>query len=196
MSETKQNKSSDHDKIFEEELFPQIDSLVTFAYHLTYNEEDANDLVQETYMKAYRFIDKYIPGTNPKAWLFRILKNAFINEYRKKSKRPSQVDYEESTNYKDIEKASYLEHVDLRTELFDEMLGDEVTAALNMLPVDFREVIILCDIEGFSYDDIAEILEIPIGTVRSRLFRARNMLKEKLKEYALSLGFKDKRAKS
>jgi len=177
-----------YDKVFEEELLPQIDSLVTFAYHLTYNEEDANDLVQETYLKAYRFIDKYNSGTNPKAWLFRILKNAFINEYRKKSKRPNQVDYEESVTYNDLEKASYLEHVDLREDLFDEMLGDEVTAALNMLPVDFREVIILCDIEDFSYEEIAKILEIPIGTVRSRLFRARNMLKEKLKEYAVSLG--------
>ena len=196
MADSSTTLQAEYDKVFQEELLPQIDSLVTFAYHLTYNEEDANDLVQETYLKAYRFIDKYISGTNPKAWLFRILKNAFINEYRKKSKRPNQVDYEESVTYNDLEKASYLEHVDLREDLFDEMLGDEVTAALNMLPVDFREVIILCDIEDFSYEEIAKILEIPIGTVRSRLFRARNMLKEKLKEYAVSLGFKDKRAKS
>lgn len=182
-----------NDRIFEEEFLPQIDALYTFAYHLTYNEEDANDLVQETYLKAYRFVESYNEGTNAKAWLFRILKNAFINQYRKKSKQPTQVDYEEIINYHDEEDSSYSSFMDLREEMFQDMMGDEVTTAINALPVDFRVVILLCDIEGFTYEEIAKIIDIPIGTVRSRLHRARNMLKERLKVYAQSLGYKDKR---
>ena len=182
-----------NDRIFEEEFLPQIDALYTFAYHLTYNEEDANDLVQETYLKAYRFVESYNEGTNAKAWLFRILKNAFINQYRKRSKQPTQVDYEEIINFHDEEDSSYSSFLDLREEMFQDMMGDEVTTAINALPVDFRVVILLCDIEGFTYEEIAKIIDIPIGTVRSRLHRARNMLKEQLKAYAQSLGYKDKR---
>ena len=189
-SETKRN-----DRIFEEEFLPQIEALYTFAFHLTYNEDDANDLVQETYLKAYRFIDKYIEGTNAKAWLFKILKNAFINQYRKKSKQPTKVDYEEIVSFHDEEDTSYSSFMDLREEMFQGMMGDEVTNAINSLPVDFRVVILLCDIEGFTYEEISKIIDIPIGTVRSRLHRSRNMLKEKLRTYAESLGFKDKRNK-
>ena len=190
-----EKKSQIHLQVFEEEFLPQIDSLYNFAYHLTYNEEDANDLVQETYLKAYRFIDKYDIGTNAKAWLFKILKNAFINQYRKKSKQPNRVDYEEIISYHDGEDGSYSSYLDLREEMFQTMMGDEVTNAINALPVDFRTVILLCDIEGFTYEEIAKIIDIPIGTVRSRLHRARNMLKEQLSVYAQSLGFKDKRKK-
>lgn len=178
-------------EVFNKELMPQINALYNFAYHLTYNEDDANDLVQETYLKAFRFIDKYIAGTNAKAWLFKILKNAFINQYRKKSKRPQNVDYEEIVAYHDSEDSSYTEYTDLRQEIFEGMMGDEVTIAINSLPIDFRTVILLCDIEDFTYEEIAKIINIPIGTVRSRLHRARNMLKEKLKEYAKSMGYKD-----
>ncbi len=185
-SQSKENK----DKIFNEEFMPLIDALYTFAYHLTYNEEDANDLVQETYLKAYRFIGSYVSGTNAKAWLFKILKNAFINEYRKKSKKPSRVDYEEISGYHDSEDHSKVEFLDLRQEIYQSMLGDEVTFALNTLPVDFRLVVLLCDIEGFTYEEIAKITDIPIGTVRSRLHRARNMLKESLSHYANKLGYK------
>ncbi len=181
--------------IFEEELLPLIDPLYTFAYHLTYNEEDANDLVQDTYLKAFRFIDRYEQGTNAKAWLFKILKNAFINQYRKKSRKPTQVDYEEVIGYQNEEEdTQFSSYQDLREEMFQDMMGDEVTNAVNALPVDFRVVILLCDIEGFTYEEIAKILDIPIGTVRSRLHRARNLLKEKLKEYARSRGYRDMRS--
>lgn len=193
MTKEEKEQKDRFDRIFEEEFLPQIDSLYTFAYHLTYNEEDANDLVQETYLKAYRFIDKYIEGTNAKAWLFKILKNVFINQYRRKSKQPTKVDYEEIVTYQDEEDSQYSSYLDLREEMFQEMMGDEVTNAINSLPVDFRVVILLCDIEGFTYEEISKIIDIPIGTVRSRLHRARNMLKEKLKEYAKTLGYKDKR---
>jgi RNA polymerase sigma-70 factor (ECF subfamily) len=181
-------------KIFDQELLPQINALYNFAFHLTYSEDDANDLVQETYLKAFRFVDKYVQGTNAKAWLFKILKNAFINQYRKKSKRPTQVDYEDIASYHDSEEGgAYADFMDLREELFQQMMGDEVTVAINALPVDFRTVILLCDIEGFTYEEIAKIIDIPIGTVRSRLHRARNMLKEKLRDYATAMGYKDKR---
>lgn len=187
---TRKNKAY-YDKVFETELLPHIDALKTFAYHLTYNEEDANDLVQETYLKAYRFIDKYHEGTNAKAWLFKILKNAYINEYRKKSKQPTKVDFEDIVSYHDTDDDRISGYMDLREEIFQNMMGDEVTIAINALPVDFRTVILLCDIEGFTYEEIAKIIDVPIGTVRSRLFRARNMLKEKLKSYARKLGYKD-----
>lgn len=179
------------DKIFEGEFLPHIDALYTFAYHLTYNEDDANDLVQETFMKSYRFIDSYEVGTNAKAWLFKILKNAFINEYRKRSKRPTKVDFEDVAGYQDSETSSYVGSLDLRQEIFQGMIGDEVTRALNSLPVDFKTVVLLCDVEGFTYEEIAKIVDIPIGTVRSRLHRARNMLKDKLKEYASKFGYKN-----
>lgn len=180
-------------RIFEEELFPHMDALKTFAFHLSYNEEDANDLVQETYLKAHRFIDKYIEGTNAKAWLFKILKNAYINEYRKKSKRPTKVDFEDIVSYHDSEDSAGTGYLDLREEIFENMMGDEVTVAINSLPIDFRTVVLLCDVEGFTYEEISKIIDVPIGTVRSRLFRARNMLKEKLKKYAENLGYQDMR---
>lgn len=193
MSNEQNNTSQD---VFEKELFPHIAALKTFAYHLSYNEEDANDLVQETYMKAHRFIDKYVQGTNAKAWLFKIMKNAYINEYRKKSKRPKQVDFEDIISYQDTDSAGSTKYLDLRQEIFQNMMGDEVTTAINSLPIDFRTVILLCDIEGFTYEEISKIIDVPIGTVRSRLFRARNMLKEKLKTYAELMGYQDNRGEN
>lgn len=178
------------EELFESELLPHADALYNFAYHLTYNEEDANDLVQETFMKAFRFMSLYEKGTNAKAWLFKILKNAFINEYCKKAKQPTKVDYEDIIAYQDADEDKGGVAYDLREDIFDGMMGDEITIALNRLPIDFKTVILLCDIEGFSYEEIAKIIDIPIGTVRSRLHRARNMLKESLKEYAASMGYK------
>jgi len=185
-NETKARK----DAVFNDELLPHADALYSFAYNLTYREEDARDLVQETFLKAYRFIDSYEQGTNAKAWLFKILKNAFINEYRKRSKQPSRVELEDTTGYHDQDEAGTTEFIDLRHELFQDMIGDEVMSALNSLPVDFRTVILLCDVEEFSYEEIARIVDIPIGTVRSRLHRARGMLQERLQEYAKAYGYK------
>ena len=177
------------DQLFEDELLPHADALYNFAYHLTYNEADANDLVQETFMKAFRFINLYESGTNSKAWLFKILKNAFINEYRKKKKEPEKIDYNDVITFSDEDDDNSAAYFDLREELFDGIMGDEITIALNRLPIDFKTVILLCDVEGFSYEEIAKIIDIPIGTVRSRLHRARNVLKESLKEYAQKMGF-------
>ena len=181
---------TDKEQLFEDELLPHADALYNFAYHLTYNEEDANDLVQDTFMKAFRFINSFDSGTNAKAWLFKILKNGFINEYRRKKKEPSKVDYEDIIAYQDADEDKGGVAYDLREDIFDGMMGDEITIALNSLPIDFKTVILLCDIEGFTYEEIAKIIDIPIGTVRSRLHRARNMLKESLKEYAEKMGYK------
>jgi RNA polymerase sigma-70 factor (ECF subfamily) len=158
-------------------------------------EADANDLVQETFLKAYRFIDKYEEGTNAKAWLFKILKNAFINDYRKKSKRPRTTDYEDAVAYHEGDDDRITGYMDLRDEIFQAMMGDEVTMAINALPIDFRTVILLCDIEGFTYEEISKIIDVPIGTVRSRLFRARNLLKERLQKYAEQFGYRDIRGR-
>lgn len=179
------------DAQFEKEFMPLITSLYNFAYRLTLDEDDANDLVQETYLKAYRFFSSYEQGTNAKAWLFRILKNSFINDFRKKSKEPAKVDYQEVETYYNSEDVDESITVDLRVEALQDMIGDEVANALNALAVDFRTIIILCDLEGFTYEEMAKILDIPIGTVRSRLHRARNLLKDKLKKYANSMGYKD-----
>lgn len=177
--------------IFNNEFLPHINSMYNFGYRLTLDEDDAKDLVQDTYLKAYRFIESFQKGTNAKAWLFRILKNSFINDYRKKSKEPSKVDYQEVESYYNSDEVDRQITTDLRVESLQSMIGDEISNALNSLDVDFRTVIILCDLEGFKYDEMAKILDIPIGTVRSRLHRARNLLKEKLSEYAKTMGYKN-----
>ena len=163
--------------------------MYNFAYRLTFDEDESKDLVQDTYLKAYRFINSFQEGTNAKAWLYRILKNSFINDYRKKSKQPSKVDYQEVEQFYNSEDTPSNATVDLRMETTKDMIGDEISNALNSLAIDFRTVIILCDLEGFTYEEMAKILDIPIGTVRSRLHRARNLLREKLSSYAHSMGY-------
>jgi RNA polymerase sigma factor (sigma-70 family) len=181
---------SDARSKFENEFLPHLDAMYNFALRLTNDEDDAQDLVQDTCMKAYRFIDSFEPGTYAKAWLFRILKNNFINDYRKKSRGPSKVEFEwVEQSFTGDEEQEPASHADLHAETVNEMLGDEITAAIQALPVDFRMIIILCDLEEFSYEEMARILDIPIGTVRSRLHRARAILKESLAAYAKSKGY-------
>lgn len=177
-------------EIFEKEFLPHIHSIYNFAYRITFNEDDAKDLVQETYLKSFRFINSFERGTNAKAWLFRILKNSFINEFRKKNKEPIKIDYQEVEAFYNSDEVNHMVTSNLQVEAVKEMIGDEVSIALNSLEVDFRTVIILCDIEGFSYEEMALILDVPIGTIRSRLHRARNLLREKLRKYAGSMGYK------
>ena len=193
MEETHREKYTEKEtvQVFNNEFLPHINSMYNFGYRLTLDEDDAKDLVQDTYLKAYRFIESFQKGTNAKAWLFRILKNSFINDYRKKSKEPSKVDYQEVESYYNSDEVDRQITTDLRVESLQDMIGDEISNALNALDVDFRTVIILCDLEGFKYDEMAKILDIPIGTVRSRLHRARNLLKDKLSEYATKMGYKN-----
>ncbi len=191
MEETSREKYTEKEKVsvFNNEFLPHINSMYNFGYRLTLDEDDAKDLVQDTYLKAFRFIESFQKGTNAKAWLFRILKNSFINDYRKKSKEPNKVDYQEVESYYNSDDVDHPITSDLRTESLQDMIGDEISNALNSLDVDFRTVIILCDLEGFKYDEMAKILDIPIGTVRSRLHRARNLLKDKLSVYAKKMGY-------
>jgi RNA polymerase sigma factor (sigma-70 family) len=178
-------------EIFDREFLPHIHSMYNFGYRLTLDRDDAKDLVQDTYFKAFRFIESFQKGTNAKAWLFRILKNSFINDYRKKTKEPGKVDYQEVESYYNSDDVNRQITPDLRVDSLKDMIGDEISNALNALDVDFRTVIILCDLEGFKYEEMAKILDIPIGTVRSRLHRARQLLKDKLSQYAKSMGYKN-----
>jgi RNA polymerase sigma factor (sigma-70 family) len=193
MEETPRQTYNEQQKneVFNNEFLPLVHAMYNFAYRLTLDRDDAKDLVQDTYMKAFRFIESFQTGTNAKAWLFRILKNSFINDYRKKSKEPNKVDYQEVETYYNSEDVNRQITADLRVESLKDMIGDEISNALNSLEVDFKTVIILCDLEGFKYEEMAKILDIPIGTVRSRLHRARQLLKEKLSEYAREMGYKN-----
>ena len=183
------NKSSEFYEEFNREAIPHMGALLNFAIRMTGNEDDANDLVQETYLRAFRFFDKFERGTNCKAWLFRILKNTFINSYRKQKKEPHKVDYEDVENFYESAKPSNTDDAHLEREIFDNLLDDEVSEAIQTLPEDFRTVVILSDIEGFTYNEIADFVDCPVGTVRSRLHRARKMLYSKLYKYADDKGY-------
>jgi RNA polymerase sigma-70 factor (ECF subfamily) len=174
---------------FEEEIIPHLDALYNFALRLTSDPNDAEDLVQDTIVKAFRFFICYDKGTNAKAWLFRILKNSYINNYRKQSKQPNQVDYDEVATFYETIRAERTDTSDLEDRMFRELIDDDISNALEELPEDFRTVVLLCDIEGFTYEEIANMLDVPIGTIRSRLHRGRNLLKAELMEYAKKRGY-------
>jgi RNA polymerase sigma-70 factor, ECF subfamily len=174
---------------FKREALPHIGILRNYAYKMTGGELDADDLLQETYLRAFRFFHKFEKGTNCKAWLFRIMKNLFINNYRKNQKSPGKVDYEEIENFYENIKSDKIDSTDLQEKVFNNLLDDHVTIALNSLQDDFKTVIILCDIEGLSYEEISEFVQCPIGTVRSRLHRARKLLAQKLYKYAKAKGY-------
>jgi RNA polymerase sigma-70 factor (ECF subfamily) len=173
---------------FEREAIPHLDALYNFALIMTRDTDDAYDLVQETYLKAFRFFYKFEKETNCKAWLFRIMKNTFINKYRKETKEPDKIDYEEVKNFYENEKPSSTESAHPEKDIYDNLLDDELSEAINSLPEDFKTVVLLCDIEGFTYEEIADFIDVPVGTVRSRLYRARKMLFTKLQKYAAERG--------
>lgn len=175
---------------FEEEIIPHLDAMYNFALRLTSDPNDAEDLVQDTIVKAFRFFSSYEKGTNAKAWLFRILKNSYINNYRKKSKQPNQVDYDEVSSFYETIRADRTDTSDLEDRMFRELIDDDISNALEELPEDFRTVVLLCDVEGFTYEEIANMLDVPIGTIRSRLHRGRNLLKAQLMDYAEKRGFR------
>lgn len=178
---------------FEREAVPHMNAVYNFALRMTGDEDDANDLVQETYLKAFRFFDKFEKGTNCKAWLFRILKNSYINDYRKAVKEPNKVDYEDVQNFYENIKPNEIDSRHYEQDAFSNLLDDEITNVLSALPEDFRTAIILSDIEGFTYEEIADFVDIPVGTVRSRLHRARKMLYAQLYDYAKDKGYVNKK---
>lgn len=176
-------------KDFDAEAMPHMNLLHNYAYKITGNQLDADDLLQETFLRAFRFFDKFEKGTNCKAWLFRIMKNLFINKYRKNQKEPGKVDYGEIENFFDNIRSDKIDSTDLQEKVFSNLMDDEMTNALNSLQDDFKTVVILCDLEGLSYEEIADFVQCPIGTVRSRLHRGRKMLQQKLYDYAKQRGY-------
>ena len=174
---------------FELEALPHADLLYNYALRMTNNAADADDLVQETFLKGFRFWEKYEKGTNIRAWLFRIMKNSYINRYRRESKEPDTVDYEDVQNFYDTIRDQRSDSSDLQVSAFGNLLEDDVATAIAELPEDFRTVVILCDIEGLTYEEIAEFLDCPLGTVRSRLHRGRSLLRGRLTKYAKEKGY-------
>ena len=172
---------------FAEEAMPLMDQLYSAALRMTRNPADAEDLVQETYLKAYRGYERYQEGTNLKAWMYRILTNSYINRYRAKQRRPDETDI---TDVEDMYLYRRLggEHSDVGTSAEEAFLNSvtdsTVKAAIEALPENFRIAVLLADVEGFAYKEIAEILDIPIGTVMSRIHRGRKALEKQLHEFA------------
>ena len=176
----------------EQAAIEHIDALYRTALRMTRNPSDAEDLVQETYLRAFRSLHQFTEGTNLRAWLFRILTNTYINEYRRRQRRPN------SSSLDNIEEFYLYDHlVDSRVQpgserpedvVLQRLTVDDVNAAIDELPEDFRQVVLLADVEGFSYREIAEIAGIPVGTVMSRLFRARRRLQRSLYEFAVESG--------
>jgi RNA polymerase sigma-70 factor, ECF subfamily len=177
---------------FERTALPHLDALYGAAYRLTRHPRDAEDLVQDTVLRAYRFWESFEKDSNCKAWLFRILTNTFINTYQKK-KRSREVLDAAQAEQRATDGVLVHEHSlgqrDPEHLLMAQSLSDDVTRALESLPDDFRVAVVLCDVEGFSYKEIAEIMDCPVGTVMSRLYRGRRLLKEALHDFAVEHGF-------
>jgi RNA polymerase sigma-70 factor (ECF subfamily) len=177
---------------FAELAMPYMDALYSAALRMTRNPSDAEDLVQETYLRAYRGFPGFQEGTNLKAWLYKILTNTFINIYRAKKRRPEQVDLDDTEDFYLYRKLGGLEAVESQrtpeSEVLDQMPEEVVKDALEALPEQFRMAVLLADVEGFSYKEIAEITEVPIGTVMSRLHRGRKQLQKRLWDLAVERG--------
>ncbi len=171
---------------FEAEALPQLDAVYRVALRLSGNEAQADDLTQETMLRAFRAWHQFKSGTNVRAWLLTILRNTFINEYRRTRRAGVSVevsDVEEFSVFSDVQDA------DPEGDFFNRIVDDEVLRAIDSLPDEFREAVVLSDIEDLSYAEIAKVLDVPIGTVKSRLFRARQALQRQLYEYALEMGY-------
>lgn len=189
--EAETNNTSDED--FEAGVLAQLDSLYRTALRMTNNTQEAEDLVQETMLKAFRFAHTYQSGTNLRAWLFRILNTSAINRYRKQATHPIPASLPEGEDFylynriRDLSGQELTQGAD--EEVLSQYLDEDVYQALNNLPPNFRMAVILADIEGLSYKEIADVLQIPIGTVMSRISRARRQLQKSLWQYAQQQGY-------
>jgi RNA polymerase sigma-70 factor (ECF subfamily) len=175
---------------FEELALRHLDPMYSAALRLTKNERDAEDLVQDAFLRAFRFFDKFERGTNIKAWLFKILTNTFINRYRRRLKERSVVEGSErdTVHERFISRDATELAANPEQYFFDRLLSDDVLSAVDGLPLDFRLVVILADLQEFSYKEIAEILACPVGTVMSRLYRGRKLLQKMLRQFAEEQG--------
>ena len=175
---------------FEQQALPLLDQLYGGALRLTRNPADAEDLVQETYIKAFQAFDSFTQGTNLKAWMYRIMTNLYITNYRKAQRRPTQTSSEEITDYQLLSSASHesqgLESAEV--EALKKLPTSEISEALNALSEDYRMVVYYADVEGLAYKEIAEIMGVPLGTVMSRLHRGRKKLRDALKDVARERG--------
>ncbi|MUN54047.1 sigma-70 family RNA polymerase sigma factor [Kocuria koreensis] len=176
---------------FEREAMQYIDQLYAAALRMARNQADAQDLVQEAYTKAFSAFHQYKPGTNLKAWLYRILTNTYINLYRKRQREPHQANTDSVEDWQLVQASAHTSSglKSAESEALEHLPDSDVKSALQSLPEDFRMAVYYSDVEGFAYKEIAEILDIPIGTVMSRLHRGRRLLREQLAEYASGLGF-------
>jgi RNA polymerase sigma-70 factor (ECF subfamily) len=186
------NKNTSNED-FETGVLAQLDSLYRTALRMTNNTQEAEDLVQETMLKAFRFAHTYQPSTNLRAWLFRILNTSAINRYRKQATHPIPASLPEGEDFylynriRDLSGQELTQGAD--EEVLNQYLDEDVYEALNNLPPNFRMAVVLADIEGLSYKDIADALQIPIGTVMSRISRARRQLQQSLWQYAQRQGY-------
>lgn len=172
---------------FESEALPHLDALYGLALRLTGGDEArSEDLVQDAMLKAWRSWDGFEVGTNCRAWLMTILRNRFINDYRRGRSRPAQVEYEQVA---EGHGGSSLYELDPEGRVFDRLVNQHVLRAIEELPDEFRIPVVLADVEGFGYQEIAEILKVPVGTVKSRLYRGRRRLQERLYRFAADLGY-------
>ena len=175
----------DKQQQFEQEALPHLDAVYRFALRLTGSPADAEDLVQETFLRAYRSWDHYTPGTRAKSWLFTICRNAFLRQRQQETRR-TQVMQEAGPPETPLFMPAYQE--DPEGLFFSSVVDETVLEQIDRIPEDFREVVLLSDLEGLSYAEIADLLDIPLGTVKSRLFRGRKLLQQKLYEYARESG--------
>ncbi len=184
------NEKKNH-KEFTELTKPYMKSLKNTAFRLARNEEESQDLLQETLFKAYRGFASYTPNTNFRAWIFKILVNTYLTHYRKVVKQPQKVSYGEIEEFYLYQKSDNIAdyHSNSPGEVSGEDFGDEIKETLDKMPYYFRVVVTLYDIEGFSYKEISNMINIPVGTVMSRLNRGRSLLRQKLKRYAREKGY-------
>lgn len=186
------SKTKDREQEFNQLFEEHLNGLYSLALRMTRNQLDAEDLVQDTALKAFRYFHRFDKDTNFRAWIYRILTNNFINTYRKNKKQPTQIEIDNVSFKLEEEGSTFWERLDDRSNGYDyeELFDDEINAAIDKLPDEYKIVVLLADVESLSYKEISEVIGHPLGTVMSRLHRGRKMLQKSLAKYAKNNGYK------